>query len=57
MQIDMDSDIVYFEDQNSDKLSIITYKAGDYIHDDELYELFTKAYGKIYSTGGNFYLL
>jgi hypothetical protein len=55
MQIDMDSDIAYFEDPDS--LSIIRYKAGDYIPDDELNELFNKVYGEIYSTGGNFYLL
>jgi hypothetical protein len=55
MQIDMDSDIAYFEDPDS--LSIIKYKVGDYIPDDELNELFTKVYGKIHSTGGNFYLL
>jgi hypothetical protein len=42
----MDSDIAYFEDQNSDTLSIIKYKAGDYIPDDELNELFTKVSGK-----------
>jgi hypothetical protein len=30
----MDSDISYFGDQDSDTLSIIKYKAGDYIPDD-----------------------
>jgi hypothetical protein len=53
----MDSDIVYFENSDPDALSIIKYKAGDYIPDDELNELFTKVYGKIHSTGGNFYSL
>jgi hypothetical protein len=57
MQIDMDSDITYFGEQNSDTLSIIKYKAGDYIPDDELNELFTKVYRKIHSTGGNVCLL
>jgi hypothetical protein len=55
MQIDMDSDITYFE--VPDTLNIIKYKAGYYIPDDELNELFTKVYGKIHITGGNFYLL
>jgi hypothetical protein len=55
MQIDMDSDIAYFEDP--DTLRIINYKAGDYSPDDELNELFTKVYGEIHSTGGNVYLL
>jgi hypothetical protein len=55
MQIDMDSDIAYFEEP--DVLSLIRYKAGYYIPDDELNELFTKVYGKLHSTGGNFYLL
>jgi hypothetical protein len=51
----MDIDIVYFEEP--DALSIIKYKAGDYIPDDELNDLFTKVYGKIHSTGENFYFL
>jgi hypothetical protein len=55
MQIDMDSDIAYFED--SDILSIIKYNEGDYIPDDEIIVLFTKVYGKLHSTGGNFYFL
>jgi hypothetical protein len=55
MIIDMDSDIAYLEDP--DIFRIIKYKAGDYIPDDELKELITQFYGKIHSTGGNFYLL
>jgi hypothetical protein len=55
MQIDMDSDIAYFE--VPDALRIIKDKAGDDIPDDELNELFIKVYGKIHYTGGNFYLL
>jgi hypothetical protein len=38
MQIHMDSDIVYFVDDNN--LSKSKYKARDYIPGDELYELF-----------------
>jgi hypothetical protein len=53
----MDSDIAYFENQNTDTISIIKYKAGDYIPDDKLYEFYTKFYDKIHSTGRNFYLL
>jgi hypothetical protein len=39
MQIDMDSDITYFVDDNN--LSYFNYKDGDYIPDDELYKLFS----------------
>jgi hypothetical protein len=56
MQIDMDSDIVYFNDDKN-SLYYYKYKAGDYIPDDELFGLFSKVYGKIHSTGGNFYQL
>jgi hypothetical protein len=57
MQIDIDSDIVYFLDDDKSSLSYFKYKAGDYIPVDELFGLFTKVYGHIHSTGGNFYQL
>ena len=55
MQIDMDSDITYFFDNNT--LSYFKYKAGDYIPDDELYKLFSYVYCRVHSTSGNFYIL
>jgi hypothetical protein len=57
MIINRDSDIVYFRDDNKNSLSYFNYKTGDYILDDELFGLFTKIYGHIHSTGGNFYQL
>jgi hypothetical protein len=41
MQIDMDNDIAYFGEP--DALSIIKYKAGDYIPDDESNEQIYKS--------------
>jgi hypothetical protein len=55
MQINIDSDIIYFVDDNN--LSYFKYKAGDYIPDDELYKLFSHLYGRVHSTSGNFYIL
>jgi hypothetical protein len=56
MQIDRISDIVYYN-ENGKSLSYFEYKKGDYIFDDELYKLFSYVYGRINSTGGNFYML
>jgi hypothetical protein len=55
MQIDLDSDIVYFV--NDEHLSYFEYKAGDYFPDDKLFRLFIFVKGKIHSTGGNYYQL
>jgi hypothetical protein len=56
MQIDRNSDIVYYNEDGK-SLSYFEYKKGDYISDDELYKLFSYVYGRIHSTGGNFYML
>jgi hypothetical protein len=55
MQIDMDSDITYFVDDNN--LSYFNYNAGDISQDDELYKFFSPVYGRVHSTSGNFYIL
>jgi hypothetical protein len=56
MQINRNSDIVYYNEDGK-SLSYFEYKKGDYISDDELYKLFSYFYGRIHSTGGNFYML
>jgi hypothetical protein len=57
MQIDMNSDIKYYTDDEKTHLSYFEYKKGDYISDNELYKLFSYVYGRVHSTGGNFYIL
>jgi hypothetical protein len=49
MQIDRDSDIVYYNEDGK-SLSYFEYKKGDYISDDELYKLFSFVYGRVHST-------
>jgi hypothetical protein len=56
MQIDRNRDIVYYNEDGK-PLSYFEYKKGDYISDDELYKLFSYVYGRIDSTGGDFYIL
>jgi hypothetical protein len=56
MQINRNSDIVYYNEDGK-SLSYFEYKKGDYISDDELYKLFSYVYGRIHSTGGDFYIL
>jgi hypothetical protein len=56
MQINRNSDLVYYNEDGK-SLSYFEYKKGDYISDDELYKLFSYVYGRIHSTGGNFYSL
>jgi hypothetical protein len=56
MIIDRNSDIEYYNEDGK-SLSYFEYKKGDYISDDELYKLFSYVYGRIHSTGGNFYML
>jgi hypothetical protein len=55
MQIDMDSDITYYLDDNN--LSYFKYKSGDYIPDNELYKVFSHVYGRVHSPSVNFYIL
>jgi hypothetical protein len=54
MHIDINSDNIYYNIDGK-SLSYFDYKKGDYISDDELYKLFSYVYGRIHSTGGNFY--
>jgi hypothetical protein len=56
MQININSDIVYYNEDGK-SLSYFEYKKGDYISDDEIYKLFSYVYSRIYSTGGDFYIL
>jgi hypothetical protein len=56
MHIDRNSDIVYYNEDGK-SLSYFEYKKGDYISNDELYKLFSYVYGRIHSTGVDFYIL
>jgi hypothetical protein len=56
MQINRNSDIVYYNEDDK-SLSYFEYKKCDYISDNELYKLFSYVYGRVHSTGGDFYIL
>jgi hypothetical protein len=56
MQINRNSDIEYYNEDGK-SLSYFEYKKGDFISDDELNKLFSYVYGRIHSTGGDFYIL